>query len=257
MVRILGTELNGRDPDLIAGVGFTPDTPPVYEGSPSAISSASSPKATASARTKAASGGLLAREALAHRQKRSEDFGPLSRDEARVGIARTMLPNPHVVLLDEPAAGIDPAGRVQFRQLLLDLRRQGKALIVSSHILSDMAEYCSHIGIMAKGALIRFGTVADVAAGVHSTAIADRRCRYRLVLAQKLRCYLTTIGNDLSVSAIDSTHDTVGFDFASDLERSADLLSRLVGQGISVASFSPEAHDLEAAYLQAAIGQVD
>ena len=57
----------------------------------------------------------------------------------RLGIARTMLPNPSLVFLDEPSAGLDPAGRVQFRQLLCSLRDQGKAIIVSSHILLDMA----------------------------------------------------------------------------------------------------------------------
>jgi len=81
----------------------------------------------------------------------------------RIGIARTLLPNPNLILLDEPAAGLDPAGRVQFRQLLCTLREQGKALIVSSHNLQDMPEYCTHIAIMSRGSILRFGTVSDIA----------------------------------------------------------------------------------------------
>jgi len=72
----------------------------------------------------------------------------------RLGLARTLLPNPALILLDEPAAGLDPAGRVQFRQLLADLRDQGKTIIVSSHILADMDEYCTHIAIMTAGAIV-------------------------------------------------------------------------------------------------------
>src|SRR5205823_6034961 len=87
--------------------------------------------------------------------------------------------NPSVILLDEPAAGLDPAGRVQFRQLLSALREQGKALIVSSHILADMSEYCTHIGIMAGGRLMQIGTVAQIAN--HGSG---ERCRYTIVLAR-------------------------------------------------------------------------
>ena len=82
-----------------------------------------------------------------------------------------------MILLDEPAAGLDPAGRVQFRQLLCDLRDQGKALVVSSHILADMGDYCTHIGIMAAGQMVKLGTVSQVI-NMHDTD----RCRYTIVI---------------------------------------------------------------------------
>src|SRR5262249_32380391 len=95
--------------------------------------------------------------------KANQKIKGLSRGmKQRLGIARTLMPNPQVVLLDEPAAGLDPAGRVQFRKLLCDLRDQGKVIIVSSHILSDMEEYCTHVGIMSHGALLQFGTVREI-----------------------------------------------------------------------------------------------
>src|SRR5688500_17685698 len=98
-------------------------------------------------------------------EKADQKIKALSRGmRQRIGLARTLLPNPSIILLDEPAAGLDPAGRVQFRQVLCNLREQGKALIVSSHILADMADYCTHIGIMAAGRMIQLGTVAEVAA---------------------------------------------------------------------------------------------
>src|ERR1044072_4872725 len=107
-------------------------------------------------------------------EKADQKIKGLSRGmRQRVGIARTLMPNPAVVLLDEPAAGPDPAGRVQFRKLLCELREQGKALIVSSHILSDMEEYCTHIAIMGHGNLMKFGTVREIATGADTG-----RCRY-------------------------------------------------------------------------------
>jgi ABC-2 type transport system ATP-binding protein len=159
-VRILGEPLAaGGGDDLLRHVGFTPDTPAVYE------------ELTVRQFLRfIAKGYALGGREVDERidfwlervwltEKADQRIKELSRGmRQRVGLARTLLPNPSVILLDEPAAGLDPAGRVQFRQLLSTLRDQGKALIVSSHILADMNEYCTHIGIMAKGRLIRFGT---------------------------------------------------------------------------------------------------
>src|SRR5213075_1610439 len=164
---------------LLAHIGFTPDTPPVYE------------ELTVRDYLRFIAKGyeILGREAderidfwlekvwLA--EKASVKVRALSRGmRQRIGIARTLLPNPSIVLLDEPSAGLDPAGRVQFRQLLCNLRDQGKVLIVSSHNLLDMGEYCTHIGIMGKGQIVRYGTVAEIASSGDAS-----RCRYTIVLA--------------------------------------------------------------------------
>src|SRR5688572_4940910 len=151
-VWVLGQRLAPGEAEALRHVGFTPDTPPFYE------------QLTVRQFLEFIGRGYgLDRGELSERidfwlekvwlaEKAEQKVRALSRGmRQRLGIARTLLPNPAIILLDEPAGGLDPGGRVQFRQLLCDLRDQGKALVVSSHILSDMADYCTHIGIMAAG----------------------------------------------------------------------------------------------------------
>jgi len=192
-------------------------------------------------------------------EKADQKIKALSRGmRQRLGIARTLLPNPRVVLLDEPAAGLDPAGRVQFRQLLCDLRDQGKALIVSSHILADMADYCTHIAIMAQGAFLRFGTVADVAAESASPGSdGNSRCRYTLILARFVADAREILARLPGVADLQMDRQRFTFDFLNDPEQAADLLAAIVQQRLPVASFSPNAPGLEEAYLRAGIRQVD
>lgn len=187
------------------------------------------------------------------KEKADNKIKALSRGmRQRIGIARTLLPDPTVVLLDEPAAGLDPAGRVQFRQLLCSLRNQGKALIVSSHILADMNEYCTHIGIMAQGALMQYGTVAQIAGAVNGD-----RCRYTVVLARPTAGVESLLENVDQMSGLHVDRDVLTFEFSHDRGRAAELLADMVRRGLPVASFTANAPDLEEAYLRTGIRQVD
>lgn len=186
-------------------------------------------------------------------EKADQKIKALSRGmHQRIGIARTLLSNPTLVLLDEPAAGLDPAGRVQFRRLLCSLRDQGKALIVSSHILADMDEYCTHIGIMAKGELLQYGTVAEVA-----SAGDGERCRYTLVLVRPEAGIGELLRGFAHVNHIQVDGDRASFEYSREPERAAGLLAELVRKGVPVASFAPQAAGLEEAYLRTGIRQVD
>ncbi len=188
--------------------------------------------------------------------KREERIAELSRGmRQRLAVARTLLPDPHVVLLDEPAAGLDPAGRVEFRQLLASLRDQGKAIIVSSHILADLAEYCTHIAIMGHGRLLRYGTVAEVAG-----AASNLRTMYHIQLARRvgdLAERLQPLLADESVTQLDFDGDRITLEYDRDREAAAELLRRLLGVGLPVAEFRAIEPDLEQAYLRTGIRQVD
>lgn len=251
-VAVLGETLTYERQQL---VGFTPDTPPVYEELTVrrflefvGLGYGLEPDDIAS-RTD------FWLEKVWLKEKADAKLKGLSRGmRQRVGIARTMLPNPPLVLLDEPAAGLDPAGRVQFRQLLVDLREQGKTLIVSSHILSDMSEYCSHIGIMSAGKLVRFGTVQAIASGDH---LDQRRQRYEIRLAKSVAqvdAVLSTIEGVTNVTG-ERLSSTVEYDAGE--EAAANLLAKLVSAGLPVCAFMPRTLNLEEAYLREGIGQVD
>src|SRR5580658_1429279 len=80
----------------------------------------------------------------------------------RLVLAKTLLPDPQVLLLDEPASGLDPLGRIELRNILLQLREAGKAVIISSHILTELSGFCNTAAIMERGKLVTFGTIAEL-----------------------------------------------------------------------------------------------
>jgi ABC-2 type transport system ATP-binding protein len=253
IVHILGEPLTPDRTDLLAHVGFTPDVPPLYDD------------LTVRQFLRFIGKGYDLSHAVVDEridfwlekvwltEKAETKVKSLSRGmKQRVGIARTLLPNPSMILLDEPAAGLDPAGRVQFRQLLCDLRDQGKALIVSSHILADMGEYCTHIGIMSGGQMVKVGTVAEV-----SNMHAGDRCRYTIELAHTVVGLAETLAEITQVTNVSVDRERVILEHTNTREAAAELLAELVARRIPVASFTPNAADLEEAYLRTGIRQVD
>jgi ABC-2 type transport system ATP-binding protein len=257
-VDVIGQRLDRNDGDSMRHVGFTPDTPPAYE------------QLTVRKFLQFVARGYdLSKHEVDERidfwlekvwltEKADQKIGSLSRGmKQRVGIARTLLPNPHVILLDEPAAGLDPRGRVQFRELLNDLRRQGKAVIVSSHILADMDEYCSHIGVMSHGRLVRFGTVREISQAVGATGDGTR-ATYRVRLAKPV------VGLAGRVEAIDGVESVAiesdhAFTLTADPgdDAAARLLADLIRAGLFVSAFGEVKGDLEQAYLSSGVHQVD
>ncbi|MCZ6688605.1 MAG: ABC transporter ATP-binding protein [Planctomycetota bacterium] len=97
------------------------------------------------------------------RGKKQQLIQGLSRGmQQRLGLARVLLHDPEVLLLDEPASGLDPRARIEVRELLKELRNMGKTILISSHILSELAELCNKIGIIEKGELLYSGSLEDV-----------------------------------------------------------------------------------------------
>jgi ABC-2 type transport system ATP-binding protein len=242
-----------KDRDLLRHIGFTPDTPAVYE------------QLTVRDFLRFIGKGYdLAPDDIEERidfwleqlwltEKAKEKVKTLSRGmRQRIGIVRTMMPNPSVVLLDEPAAGLDPAGRAAFREFLVSLREQGKAIIVSSHILADMDQYCSHIGIMSAGQMVRFDTVEAI-----TNSYMGHRCRYTLRLVGEMAGVEQQLQEIEGLDDIEVEGPRVEFEYSSDPQHASELLARLVALQIPVAAFIPAEVDLEQAYLQSGIRQVD
>ena len=242
-----------NDWELLRQIGFTPDTPPVYEqlSVRDFLRFIGRGYDLPASETEERIDFWL--EQLWLTEKANEPIKALSRGmRQRIGIARTMIPNPSVVLLDEPAAGLDPAGRAQFRQLLCSLREQGKAIIVSSHILADMDQYCSHIAIMSAGRLIKFGTVHAIA-NEHS----GERCRYLMTLTRPVAGLHAQLASMDGIEKVNVDRDRVQLEYSSQREDAADLLYRLVELKLPISAFAPIALDLEEAYLRTGVKQVD
>lgn len=253
LVRIMGDKLYPWSAAIARHIGFTPDNPAAYDG------------LTVREFLRFVGKGYQLDEADSKEridfwlqqvwltEKVNQKVNALSRGmRQRLGVARTLLPNPYVILLDEPAAGLDPAGRVQFRQLLCSLREQGKAIIVSSHILADMNEYCTHIAIMAKGEIVQFGTVHQIGNGGDGEL-----CRYTIVLTHPMPDLKTILTEITGIDGVLIDRDRATFEFSSQREKAAELLAELVRQRVPIAAFSPHHPDLEEAYLKTGIQQVD
>ena len=253
LVQIMGRRLNRSDGQSMKHVGFTPDTPPIYE------QLTIRQFLSFIARGYDLSGPEVNEridfwlEKVWLTEKADQKISALSRGmRQRVGIARTLLPNPQVILLDEPAAGLDPAGRVQFRELLNDLRRQGKVVVVSSHILADMGDYCSHIGIVSHGKLVRFGTVRDVSGLGNET-----RSTYRINLAHPVNDLRLRLEQIVGVDEIAESDHSVALSFDAGAENAARLLAELVKGGVPACAFAEVRESLEEAYLKTGVKQVD
>ena len=168
--------------------------------------------------------------------------GELSRGlRQRVAIAQAIIHAPTVVLLDEPAAGLDPEARFALGELFLSLRERGMTLLVSSHILAELEAYSSHMLILRDGRLVEHRALASsVEAATHMEIQA-------LEGPQALAAMLCQLGdlNDLQVDG-----DTVRFALAGAAQERAALLETLLARGLHISHFAAVAEDLQASYIK-------
>ncbi|MCG3125795.1 MAG: putative ABC transporter ATP-binding protein YxlF [Phycisphaerae bacterium] len=252
-VHVMGYDV-GRHATAVGNhLGFAPDSPAVYESLTVQEFLRFIGDAYGMPRRLVAERIDMWLEQLWLTDKRGARVSSLSRGmRQRLTVARTLIPDPHVILLDEPAAGLDPAGRMYFRKLLAGLRDQGKAIIVSSHILADLAEYCTHILIMERGRVRRFGTVAQV-----TDDAGHERCLYRVQLAEPIGDAAARIAHLSGLTRLALSGDRLDFEYLSDRRAAAQLLRGMLDAGLPVAAFHALAPNLEEAYLRTGIGQVD
>ncbi len=173
--------------------------------------------------------------------------------QQRVGIARTLLHDPEVMILDEPANGLDPKARIEMRELLLRLAAEGKTLIVTSHILPELARICDTVAIITGGRLRAFGALDDVMRDLCPL----RSFEVQLVQPEQLEQAATILKQQLPDAdmTVSEPERTVRFPTAEAEDVVAGLLQQLVGQGIQVAQFREVAGDLEDAFLSVASEQ--
>lgn len=173
--------------------------------------------------------------------------------QQRVGIARTLLHDPQVLILDEPANGLDPTARIEMRELLLLLASRGKTLIVTSHILPELARICSTVAIITGGKLRAFGALDEVMRSLCPL----RSYEVQLASADQTEAAAAVISNwsgEGDKLQISKQERTIRFPTARSEGELAGLLSQLVGGGILIAQFREVISDLEDAFLSVAAG---
>jgi len=167
----------------------------------------------------------------------------------RVGLARALVHDPEVLILDEPANGLDPSARIEMRQMLLKLAEMGKTLIVTSHILPELSRICDTVAIITHGKLRAFGTLTQI-----MKSISQRRMmEATLVSADDVERTTQLLRDNLEADAevTPSTAEAeVRFSTAKSESELADLLTLLTASGIHLVQFREVPLDLEDAFLE-------
>ena len=178
--------------------------------------------------------------------RRDQLVDTLSRGlKQRLCLARALVHDPVVLLLDEPASGLDPRARVEMREILKELRGMGKTIIISSHILPELTELCTMIGIIDHGRMRATGSVHDV---IRSLS-AGRRLRISVIGAREPA--IAILEQLESVRRVDITNGTIEATYEGDESTAADILQALTAGGIKVAAFSQVDGGLEEAFMRA------
>lgn len=169
----------------------------------------------------------------------------------RLCLGRAMIHDPAVLILDEPANGLDPRARIELRHMIRGLAAEGKTLLVSSHILTELGEMCDAIGIIERGKLIVSGTVEEIKSRLrpHIDVLVQLTDR-----GEALGLWLQ---DQSKVSHVQASDRIVRFQFASDLQtEQVQLLKSMVSAGFPLLEFSTESRSLEDVFLQITTGAV-
>jgi ABC-2 type transport system ATP-binding protein len=183
--------------------------------------------------------------------KRNAMVESLSRGmQQRLGVARVLIHDPKVLLLDEPASGLDPRARIEMRSLLGELRAMGKTIIVSSHILSELHEMCTQIGIIERGRLLFAGSMED------AFRLAGAGERIEIRLEHDAKSFVVTLDGDERVASVKHNEHRLIVELAPGEHGHHFLIERLVGAGARIAAFEPRAQRLEDVFLRITKGAV-
>jgi ABC-2 type transport system ATP-binding protein len=199
---------------------------------------------------------LLSLVDLGH--KKEEFVENLSRGmKQRLCLARTLAHDPQVLILDEPASGLDPRARIEIRELLRELKHMGKTIFFSSHILSEVADVCTSIGIIEAGKLITHGDLGEIKGQLRAHRLVQVQVIGDIGPLQEALIHAEGVtGIDTGLDA-NLPPNAVRFDYAGSDEGLSQLLATLIRIGIPVLSFSEDTGDLEDVFMQMTKGVVN
>lgn len=180
----------------------------------------------------------------------------------RLCLGRALIHDPQVLILDEPAAGLDPRARIELRDMITELADQGKSLLISSHILTELAEMCDKVGIIERGQMLAVGSVNEILQAHHAES-GDEAAFFGLSQVQVTAVVLSDLAlakewllRQPEISILGEGAQEIRFFCQSDLNVQADLLKRMIEQEIRVASFSSKQTSLEEVFLKVTQGRV-
>jgi ABC-2 type transport system ATP-binding protein len=169
----------------------------------------------------------------------------------RLCLAKTLVHDPQVLLLDEPASGLDPRARIEIKELLKELKSMGKTIIISSHILPELSDFCNKIGIIEQGEMIVSGDVQEIMRQVTGGMTLDVR-----TVAEDRDAALALLNSMPAVRNSRVVDSDLKVDYIGEPEHTHQVLAALVHGGIRVRSFTEEQTDLEDIFMKVTRGAV-
>ena len=168
----------------------------------------------------------------------------------RVALGRALIHDPQLLILDEPAANLDPRARIEFRTLIRELASDGKTVLLSSHILTELSEICDAVAVIEKGKILATGTVQEIMTGLREHRLlsvrlaGDREGATKFLLEQP------------EVVNVYDANDRLRFEFTGDDNAQVALLGRFVAAGFPILEFSVEGGGLEDLFMKITTGSV-
>jgi ABC-2 type transport system ATP-binding protein len=168
----------------------------------------------------------------------------------RLCLAKTLVHDPPVLILDEPASGLDPRARIEVKALLKELRSMGKTILISSHILTELADCCTSIGIMERGQLLAHGPIASVYKQVRRNRVIDIHFLSNIDLG------ITILRSSPQLTSLDINDNRVTAELQMRDDQVAELLRRFVSNDVQVLSFHDREPTLEDVFMAVTEGLV-
>ena len=183
--------------------------------------------------------------------KRDDYVNGLSRGmKQRLCLAKTLVHDPPVLILDEPASGLDPRARVEIKELLKELRRMGKTILISSHILTELADCCTSIGIIERGKLLMHGPMDEIYNRIRGNQVVEAR------FGNNLDKGLSIVRSDPNVRDVQVDGEKISIEFAEADTNPSDLLKALVSNDVEVINFGRKDPNLEDVFMMVTKGLV-
>jgi len=251
VVEVLGTDVRLAPQKVRRSIGYVPDSFGVYEDLTVLEYLLFFAAAYRIPREKRAGTvkDVLALTDLSH--KADSQVDALSRGmKQRLGIARILLHDPELLLLDEPASGLDPRARIELRELLKELQRMGKTILVSSHILHELSQLCTRIGIIEAGDLVAAGSLSDIYRKL------DLKRTVHVQISNLTPPLVESMQALRGVASVEELADRIAIRVREDELGMEDLLDSLHGLGARIRMFQPEAMDMETAFMKLTEGKV-
>ncbi len=248
---VAGFDVMGDPMGVRRSIGYMPDNFGVYDGMK--VWEFLDFFAVAYGINRAARGPIIDNvlELLDLGHKRNDYVNGLSRGmKQRLCLAKTLVHDPPVLILDEPASGLDPRARVEVKALLKELRKMGKTILISSHILTELADCCTSIGIIERGQLLMHGPIDQVYRKIRRNRMVE------IAFTENSEAGISILRRSPALRDLEIRPDRVVAELETDDAGLAQLLDYLIAQGVKIRSFNDRDPTLEDVFMTVTQGLV-